>query len=97
MLPAQQPPEHEVALQMHWPEALHACPAAHPPHAAPPAPHAANDCAEYPSHVPASSQQPFAHVVGSHAHVPFVVSQRPFGHVPHCAPPRPHWFELSDE
>jgi hypothetical protein len=38
--PLQQPCGHELASQTHWPVAvLHSLPAAHAPHAAPPAPH----------------------------------------------------------
>jgi hypothetical protein len=46
-LPLQQPPEHEVALQTHWPVlVLHACPVPHAAHAAPPTPHSALFCDE---------------------------------------------------
>jgi hypothetical protein len=50
------------------------------------------DCPEYASHVPVAppTQQPLAHVVESHAHVPFVVSQRPFAQPAQVAPPVPH-------
>jgi hypothetical protein len=44
VLPLQQPFGHEAASQMHWPAALHACPVAQAPHAAPAVPHAAEDC-----------------------------------------------------
>jgi hypothetical protein len=41
-------------------------------------------------------QQPLPQVFESQAHVPLVVSHRPFGHDPHIRPPVPHWPEPSD-
>jgi hypothetical protein len=41
VLPLQQPIGQELALQMHWPLALHACPPPHAAQVAPPAPHEA--------------------------------------------------------
>jgi hypothetical protein len=42
-------------------------------------------------------QQPFGHVVASHAHVPLVVSQRPFEQTAQAAPPVPHCDAVSEE
>jgi hypothetical protein len=95
----QQPPGHELALQTHWPFALHACPAAHPPHFAPDSPQEIADSDPYASHVPVAPplQQPFGHVVASQAHAPLLVSHTPFEHAPHVAPPAPHCDGVSDE
>jgi hypothetical protein len=68
-------------------------PPVHPAQVAPPPPHEAVDCPEYASQVPVAPplQQPFGHVLSSHAHVPFVVSQSPLGQLPQLAPLAPHW------
>jgi hypothetical protein len=54
------------------------------------------DCEPYASQVPVDppTQQPLAHVVRSHAQVPFVVSHRPFVQPAQVAPPVPH--EVAD-
>jgi hypothetical protein len=96
-LPLQQPPEHEVALQTHWPvDMLHASPEAQAPQVAPAAPHEDVDSEVYGSHVPPAVQQPFGQVAALHAHVPVAVLQRPFGQAAHDAPPVPHWLAVCD-
>jgi len=66
--------------------------AAHAAQVAALVPQDVTDCKEYPSHVPVDppTQQPLAHVVESHAHVPFVVSHSPFVQPAQVAPPVPH-------
>jgi hypothetical protein len=41
-------------------------------------------------------QQPAGHVVVSQLQVPVVVSQSPFAHEAHAAPPAPHCDDDSD-
>jgi hypothetical protein len=98
-LPLQQPFGHEVASQMHWPLALHACPVAHPPQVAPELPQEVPDCDAYSSHAPVAppTQQPLGHVVASQEQVPFVVSHTPFVHEAQAAPAAPHWALDSEE
>jgi hypothetical protein len=59
---------------------------------APPPPQEVIDCPLKDSQVPVRPplQQPFGHVLLSHAQVPFVVSQSPFEQVPQVAPLAPH-------
>jgi hypothetical protein len=68
------------------------------PHAAPPAPHDEADCEAYASHVPVEppTQQPFAHVVESHVHVPLVVSHTPFIQATQALPLLPHELGVCD-
>jgi hypothetical protein len=91
VLPAQQPPGQDAASQTHCPlVVLHSCPAPHAEHAALPAPQEPVVSEAYLRHCPPEVQQPFGHVLASHAHVPLVVSQRPAAHAAHAAPPVPH-------
>jgi hypothetical protein len=78
------------ALQTHWPLA-HASPEMQAAHLAPPAPQAAavsdaNGTQDPP--VP-PLQHPDGHVFPSQEQVPFVLSQTPFAHGAHPAPPVP--------
>lgn len=84
----QQPFGHDAASQTHCPVfVLHAWPAAHATHAAPPAPHAVVDSLARGSHVPLALQQP-AHDAPPHRQVPF--EHEPDAHALHVAPPVPH-------
>ena len=53
----------------------------------------------YASHVPLVPplQQPVGHVLASQEQVPLVVSQTPFEHIEHVAPPLPHPALVCDE
>jgi len=100
VLPLQQPPAHDDALQTHWPVLLsQVCPVAHPAHVAPAVPHEVLDSDAYPSHVPLVPplQHPAAQVLASHEQEPLVRSQRPLAHEPQAAPPWPHCDEVCDE
>jgi hypothetical protein len=70
----------------------HSRPAEQPLHVAPALPHEVLDSDAYGSHVPLEPplQHPLGQVLSSHWHVPFVLSQRPFGHGAHFAPAVPH-------
>lgn len=94
MLPLQQPVGHVDELQVHCPLLLsHAWFAAHAAQAAPAAPQEALDSDPYASHVPLVPplQQPAAHVLASHEHMPAATSHRPLAQETHAAPPLPHW------
>jgi hypothetical protein len=86
------------ALQVHWP-LVHASPEMQPAHVAPAAPQADVVSAEYSMHAPAVPplQHPDGHVLASQEQVPFVLSQTPFTHVPHAAPPVPQRDDDCDE
>jgi hypothetical protein len=95
----QQPCGHDVASHTHWPvDLLHSLPLAHPAHVAPPLPHDVFDSLAYASHVPVAPplQQPLGHVFASHLQAPTVVSQSPFAHDVHDAPPAPHCEDDCD-
>ncbi len=71
-LAVQHPSGQEVASQTHLPLALHSCPAAHAPHAAPAAPHEALVSLASGSHVeplqhPVHDAPPQEHVPAAHA------------------------------
>jgi hypothetical protein len=89
VLPLQQPPVHEPAVQTHCPPALHVWPNPHAPHTAPPAPQEVGPSLVRPSHAPASSQHP-EHDVPPHEHVPLAHAS-PLLQPPQAAPPVPHW------
>jgi hypothetical protein len=70
VLALQHPFEQEVASHTHWPVVLlHSCPDAHPPHAAPAAPHCVFDSDPYGTQV-LPLQHPLGHDVGSQTHDP---------------------------
>ncbi len=73
LAPWQHPFGHELAVHVHTPDALQACPETHPAHAAPPVPHCVADSPLYGTHV-FPSQHPFGHEVASHTHLPAVHS-----------------------
>jgi len=93
VLPLQQPVGQELELQTHCPVVwLHAWPDAQAEQLAPPVPHEGVDSEAWASQVPVTPplQQPFGHVVASQEQAPVVVSQSPFTHDVHAAPPLPH-------
>ncbi len=61
-------------------------------------PHEVFDSDAYASQVPVRppTQQPFGQVLTSHEQVPLVVSQTPFEHGPHAAPPVPQVVPVSE-
>jgi hypothetical protein len=87
-LDVQQPLEHEVESHTHWPLPLHAWPAGHAPHAAPPFPQELFDSLVSASHAPMLVQQP-AHDPPPHVHAP-PEHESPVPQAPHAAPPVPH-------
>ncbi len=89
MLPLQQPFGHEVELHTHWPEPLHAWPAAHAAHARPPAPQEAFVSLASGSHVVPPLQHP-AHPPPPQEQVPVAEHESPDAHALHAAPPVPH-------
>ena len=85
---------------MHVPLALlHAWVAPHAVQVAPPVPHDPFDSDAKASQVPVAppTQQPFGHVAPSQEQLPKLVSQSPFVHDVHAAPPFPHIPGVSDE
>ena len=99
MPPLQHPPGHEVASHTHCPLLWsHSWPEPHAAQLAPPVPHEPCDSEAYGSHVPVAPplQHPFGQVVASHLHAPIVLSQTPFEHEAHAAPPVPHWVADSE-
>jgi len=93
VVPLQHPVGHELASQTHCPVVvLHSWPDAQAPQVAPPVPQEAVVSEAYASHVPVVPplQQPVGQVLALHWQRPLVVSQRPFPHAAHVAPPWPH-------
>jgi hypothetical protein len=92
VLPLQHPFGHDAALQTHCPVVLlHACPAEHALHEAPPVPHEVLDSDAYGSQVPDAVQQPCGHEVASQTHCPVPrLHSSPAEHDLQDAPPAPH-------